>query len=271
MNFAASRHSAYRSVLGTWERNAALRWDVEPIVVGHRRLTTKHLIQETMVAVPISASVASVPAVGVIVASDDGWIRLWSQSLEKIYWERRVDSSVYASLIVDHANECVIVVSTRGLACSFTLRGELVWAQQLERAVFATPVIDSFRNVVHIATFGSRCVGLDVETGAEVYRVDTPQPWFESFGLAGHRDIYASPVVSPASVLVLAAGEHVVGITDEGRIAWSVDLDVSIKASPVLVRDGQLAVICGVDGSCALVDTKDVTIQVSGRARLGVG
>lgn len=255
--FATSRHSPERNVLTGRGARASVRWHSEPAVLGHRRLTTTHLVDGSTVPVPVSASVAVVRGVGAVVASDDGYVRLWDPSFSRSYWKRRVDRSVYAGLVVDHEHERVLVASTSGLVCCLTLRGELSWAHPLDREVFATPVIDPRARIVHVATFDSECVALDLDSGTVRARVDVPRPWSAPSGLASSRDVYASPVVTPGSVAIVAAGEHVIAWTEHDGVLWSVDLDAGIKASPTLVLDGTAVVVCAVDGSCVLLDVAD--------------
>lgn len=232
-------------------------WGAEPAVFGYRKLTATHTVHGTTIPVPVSASPAILRGIGVVIASDDGWVRLWDQSLERLFWERRLDRNVYASLIVDHRRDRIIVASTSGLVCSLTLRGELAWAQNLQQPVFATPVVDAESLMVHIATFGSTCVGLALESGAIRYRTVVPAPWHAPHGLAAKRDIYSSPLVSSESNTIVCAGEHVIGLSSDGALLWSLDLGASIKASPVLVQDGSAVVVCAVDGHCWMLSARD--------------
>lgn len=70
---------------------------------------------------PVSASPAVLPGVGAVLAADDGHVRLVDHSLAKTYWQRRLDSSIYASVVVDRSRRHVLVTATSGLvACGRT-------------------------------------------------------------------------------------------------------------------------------------------------------
>jgi outer membrane protein assembly factor BamB len=256
----AFRHDPTKSTLLV-RSDLAVDWRAEPAVCGYRKLTAVSPRTGTEIPVPVSATPAPVSGVGVVVASDDGYVRMLDRQLQKVYWQRRLDRSIYASLVVDRDRRTVIVATTSGLVTCLTLRGELVWSQALPHPVFATPAVSVERSLLHVATFGSRCYGLALEDGAVAFEAAVPEPWHAAHGgLAAHRDVYASPVVTAASTVVLCAGEHVVCLACDGATVWSRDLGVGMKASPVAVGEGEAVVACAVDGSCTLLAASDGSV-----------
>lgn len=264
MRLAAARHSPERSVISTHGAPSDMRWGSEPAVFAYRKLTAIHRVTGEETSVPINASQAIIRGIGVISASDDGMVRFWDSALRKVYWERKLNDRVYASLTVDHLRERILVATTSGLVCSLTLRGEVAWARHVDLAVFATPVVDQVSDALHVATFESTCTGLDLATGNVRYRTALTTPWHHPDGLTSHRDIYASPVVTASSKTIVCAGEHVVAVSPDGNVDWDVDLAVTVRASPLLVRGSSSVIVCSVDGRCWMLNTRDgeVTRQV---------
>lgn len=253
----AFRHDPVKSTLLV-RPDVEVDWGAEPAVCGYRKLTAAHTRTGAEVEVPVSASPAVVSGLGVVLASDDGQVRLLDQQLGKVYWQRRLDRSIYASLVVDPDRRTVIVASTSGLVACFTLRGKLAWSQALPHPVFATPTVSTERSLLHVATFDSSCYGLRLDDGAVVFEAALPKPWYAAHGgMAAHRDVYSSPVLIADSTVVLCAGEHVVCLAGDGSTVWSRDLGVGMKASPVAVHGSDAVAVFAVDGSCRLLSATD--------------
>ncbi|MER6681958.1 PQQ-binding-like beta-propeller repeat protein [Streptomyces olivaceoviridis] len=263
----AFRHDPVKSVL-PGRGGGAFHWDREPAVCAHRRLThdSAHLGQT--VPVPVSSTPAVVAGVGVVVASDDGRLRFFDPGLGKVYWERRLDRSVYASLVVDQARRHVIVATTSGLITCFDLRGTLVWSRKAEFPVFATPTVLPGADLLVVAGFHSRCLGLALGTGELVYDRPLPRPWSAAHGgVAAYRDPYASPVPAADDTAVLCCGEHVVALAADGTEVWRQEIGHPVKASPALLHETGRLAVCPVDGRCVLLDAK--TGRPEAEVRLG--
>jgi outer membrane protein assembly factor BamB len=274
-NVSAFRHDPVKSVLvgalpaapGVGDPGT-FRWDREPIVCGYRRLTSQDRRIGVEVPVPVSATPAVVSGVGVLVASDDGYVRLYSRGLAKLYWERRLNSGIYASLVVDGRRRHVIVVSSSGLVVCFDLRGTLVWSTEIGAPVCATPAVLPQSDLLVVAAFRSRCVGVDLGTGARIFDRILPPPWHADYGgAASHRDPYASPVSTAEGNLIICCAEHVLCLRPDGTEIWRYETGQAIKASPAALHaTGQIAV-CPVDGRCLFLDNR--TGALHGEVSLG--
>lgn len=234
-----------------------MHWLREPVVFGHRRLTYDNQKLNRTVQVPVSATPAVVTGLGVLLASDDGFLRFHSRGLEKVYWERRLDSGVYASLVVDPVRAQVIVAATSGLVTCFDLRGTLVWATRIGVPVFATPTVIPQEDLLVVAGFHARCVGLNLETGERVFDRDLPEPWhMAQGGIASYRDPYASPVTTAEGTVIVCCGEHVVCLDPDGAQVWHHEGEQGIKASPVSVRKTDEIVVFTVGGTGLFLDSR---------------
>ncbi|MFE0181239.1 outer membrane protein assembly factor BamB family protein [Streptomyces olivaceus] len=246
----------------------AFRWDREPVVCGYRKLTNHDRRTGSKVTVPVSATPAVVSEVGVVVGSDDGYVRFFSRGLDRLYWERRLNSGIYASLVVDRRRRHVVVISTAGLAVCFDLRGNLVWSAETGAPVCATPVVLPGSDLLVIAAFHSRCVGLNLETGERVFDRNLPRPWHaEHGGTASYRDPYASPVGTADGYVIICCAEDVLCLRPDGTEVWCHRADEGIKASPVALHATAEVVVCLTDGRCLFLDSRTGTR----RADLSVG
>lgn len=253
----AFRHDPRKSVLQLRTPvSSAFRWDHEPAVCGYRRFTHRRTDGQ-QVCVPVCATPVAVVGLGAVFATYDGRVRLWDSGLEKPYWERRLDNAVYASPVVDPARQTVLVATTGGLVRSLDLRGRTRWSAGVDGPVYATPTILPGTDVLVIAAFGSRCVGLGLDTGARVFDRELPRPWHARWGgSAAHRDPYASPVTLDTGDVAVGCAEHVVCLAPDGAQRWCRDLDASVRASLVAVHgEGELAVVT-VDGRCTFLDSR---------------
>jgi outer membrane protein assembly factor BamB len=229
----------------------AIRWAIEPVVVGYQMLSYHNKALDRDFPVPVNATPCVVGGLGVVVASDDGYVRFHRRDLGKVYWERRLNSSVYASLVVDVTRRHVIVAATNGLIVCFDLRGKLVWWAEAGVPIFATPTVMPNSDLLVVAGFHSRCLGLRLDTGERVFDRSLPRPWHAAAGgAASYRDPYASPAATSMDTAVICCAEHVLCLTPDGSTLWQREIGHSVRASPVAVHaTGEIAV-AAVDGEC---------------------
>lgn len=254
---SAFRHDPRKTVLELRKpADSTFRWDDEPVVCGHRRFT--HLRKDGQrVSVPVCATPVAVTGLGAVFATYDGRVRLWNSGLEKPYWERRLDSAVYASPVADTVRRSVVVATTGGLVRSLDLRGRTRWSADVAGPVYATPTVLPGADVLVIAAFGSRCVGLRLDTGAQVFDRELPRPWHAEWGgSAAHRDPYASPVTLDTGDVAVGCAEHVVCLAPDGTQRWCRDLGASVRASLVAVHTDGVLAVATVDGRCTFLDSR---------------
>jgi outer membrane protein assembly factor BamB len=203
-----------------------------------------------------------------VFATYDGRVRLCDSSLQKVYWEHRLDAAVYASPVVDAARRTIVVATTGGLMQALDLRGRTVWSARTGGPVYATPTILPDAGVLVVSVFGSRCTGLRLDTGVTVFSRALPEPWpARCGGSAAHRDPYASPATLDTGDVAVGCAEHVVCLGPDGTQRWSRDLGASVRASPVAVHaEGEVAVAT-VDGRCTFLDSRSG--EVRGTVTLG--
>lgn len=254
----AFRHQPTKSVLEAQENTSRdCDWRFEPALSSHKAFTYYNRTKENEIAVPLSATPAIIEGVGVIVASDDGYVRLLDETLRKVYWERRLNSSIYASLVVDHDRRTVVVCSTTGLVCCLNLKGRLIWSREVGHPIFATPAPHGPTDSLVIAAFNQKCICLALSDGAERYQADLPPPWYVNAGLVGHRNPYASPVVDGSGRAFLCSGEIVTSLDAEGALRWQSNVGGEIKASPILDEEQEQLVVQSVDGTVSFMKCAD--------------
>ncbi|WP_406316694.1 PQQ-binding-like beta-propeller repeat protein [Streptosporangium sp. NBC_01639] len=249
---SAFRHDPGKSVLTLpGKAGRPSRWSSEPAVCGHRRLTHVREDHDRPIPVPVCATPAVVVGAGVVVAGYDGYVSFHSRFLDKVYWSRRLDSPVYASLVVDADRRRVVAAATSGLVVCFDLRGRRVWSTNVEVPVYATPTLLPEEDVLVIAAFGGRCVGLDLDSGALLFNRSLREPWHAGHGgSAAGRDPYASPAATAEGSVIVCCAEHVLCLAPDGTELWSQDLGHSVRASPVVLNSQEQVVAFSVDGRC---------------------
>jgi outer membrane protein assembly factor BamB len=205
---------------------------------------------------------------GVIVAGYDGYTRFYDRALNKVYWKRRLDSAIYASLVLDLGRRRVVAAATSGMVACFDLRGELAWSAHTGVPIYATPTVLPACGVLVLAAFGSRCVGLRLDTGEQVFDRCLPRPWHSAHGgSAAYRDPYASPVTTEAESVIVCCAENVVCLASDGTELWRQEIGHAIKASPVALHATGEVAVCPVDGRCLFLDNRSG--QLKGEVFLG--
>jgi len=236
---------------------ARVDWNREPAVCGYRRLVYQPAGGTRTVEVPVSASPVVVSGAGAILAASDGTLSFYDRELSKVYWQHRMDSPVYASLVADPRRRRVVVVATNGLAACFDLRGQLIWSARVGDPVYATPTILPDTDTLVIAAFNSRCLGLDLQTGATVFDSQLPKPWHAAYNSStAHRDAYASQVTTGEGNVVLCCAEHVLCLAPDGKELWRAEISQSIKASPAALHEHGEVVVAPVNGRCVFLDSR---------------
>ena len=252
----AFRHDPRKTVLALRDSfGHSFRWDTEPVVCGYRRFT--HLRKDQTIPVPVCAAPVAVVGLGAVFATYDGRVRLCDSSLQKVYWEHRLDSAVYASPVADPSRRTVVVAATSGLVKALDLHGQPVWSARVDGPVYATPTVLPEAGVLVAAVFGSRCVGLRLDTGKKVFSRALPAPWHAHCeGSAAYRDPYASPATLDTGGVVVGCAEHVICLDPDGTQRWCRDLGASVRASPVAVHTEGALAVATVDGRCTFLDSR---------------
>lgn len=239
-------------------------WCHEPVLCGHRRMRFYNAKLQREIAAPISATPTIIRRAGVIVASDDGYVRFFDSMLSKVYWEHRLNAGVYASLVVDADREVVIVFTTKGEAVVFGYKGDIRWQADMGVPVFATPTLSPGADVLAIAGFHHQAIGFSLATGDRLYQSDLPPPWGKAFGaLAAFRNPYTSPVITEDGMAIHCSGHSVVALDRDGARCWVTELPADIKASPVLLEGLAKVFVTDVSGRVTAVSlhTGDVLDQ----------
>jgi outer membrane protein assembly factor BamB len=253
---AGFRHDPVKAVVPMPGDLAVPDWRREPVVCGYRLLSYHNKTLNQDIAVPVSATPAVIGGIGVVVAADDGYVRFHSRDLSKVFWERRLNSGVYASLVVDATRRRVVVAATNGLIVCFDLKGRLVWSADAGVPVFATPTVLPQADVLVVAGFHGRCLGLELATGEKVFDRTLPRPWHDAHGgSASYRDPYASPAATEADTAIVGCAEHVLCLAADGTTVWERRIGHSVRASPAVVHaTGEVAVL-PVTGECVFLDS----------------
>lgn len=135
-----------------------------------------------------------------------------------------------------------------------------MWSASLGVPVFATPTVLPASDVLVVAGFHSRCFGLSLEDGAEIFDRALPKPWHAAHGgSASHRDPYASPVATRDGNAVVCCAERVICLGPEGKTLWEQEIGHGIKVSPTALHDTDEIAVCPVDGLLRFLDAETGT------------
>ncbi len=252
------RHNPNKYTLKPHRRPSKIVWKKEPAVTGHRQLRYHNRKLNRMISVPVSASPAIIRDFGVILASDDGFVRFFRTGLDKEFWRLRLPSSIYASLVVDPVAEQVLVAATSGLITALDLRGKIRWQKEVGTPIFATPALQIDLRRLGIGAFGHKAISLDLDTGNTIFKYDLPPPWYENYGgKSAYRSPYSSPEFSINGDLIVCCGHTVVCLKSNGTPRWQVNLSAEIKSSPVICERTDTVAIATVSGDCHLIGLID--------------
>lgn len=244
-----------KSVLPLHDVAGRTAWQREPAVCGYQRVTHQAADGRT-IPVPVCGTPAIVTGAGVVVAGYDGSIRFHNRTLDRVFWERRLDGAVYASLVVDADRRTIVVATVKGVVTCVDLRGRTVWSTDTGLPLYATPSLVPASGLVVFATFHSKCVALDLLTGSRMFVRDLPRPWSADYGgSAVDRDPYASPVVTEDGNIVVCCAEHVLCLAPDGREVWRTEIGHAVRASPAILPSRGEVAVCAVNGHCFFLDT----------------
>lgn len=230
-------------------------WWVEPALAGYSRLEHAGKSDDKAIPVPVCATPAILPGVGVIVGAYDGTVRLFDPLFEKTFWTRRLFAPIYAPLLWLPEGDRVIVADTRGTVVCFSLKGAEIWTLMLDKPVY--PAMEVLRGTgrIFVCCFDGELTVIDADKGDIVAQAQLPRPWFaERAPRAGHRDPYASPIqIGPDRVLVSAANT-LTAFDCAGEVVWRHVGKAQYRASPTACSTHSTVLATSVDGMCSLLD-----------------
>lgn len=249
------RHHPSKSNLRGQEDHTGVHWEMEPVVTAHRSIKYFNQKRQEDILVPIHATPAIIADIGLVVASDEGLLRFMAPKLDRIYWERQLYCTVYASLVVDPLRKRVIVATTKGRVISFNLKGQIEWQTDLEGPIFATPAICPAYDLLSVAAFGNHGYGLSLENGEIQYSISLPAPWHAPYqSLPSARNPYSSPAVTSSGKTIFCSGNHVLCVGPTGLLIWEKELGAEIKSSPVIHKESNQVAVAAVNGSLVFLD-----------------
>ncbi len=133
----------------------------------------------------------------------------------------------------------------------------MVWSANVGVPLYATPTVLPQSEVLVFAAFHSRCIGLRLETGDQVFDQQLPPPWHSPHGgVAAYRDPYASPATTEVDTAIVCCAEHVLCLAPDGTELWRQDIGHAIKASPAALHATGEVAVCPVDGRCLFLDSR---------------
>ena len=132
-----------------------------------------------------------------------------------------------------------------------------MWHADTGVQLYATPTVLPGSDVLVLAGFGSRCLGLELATGRQVFDRELPRPWHAAIGgSAAHRDPYASPAATADGTVVLGCAEHLLCLAPDGSELWRRELGAAVRSSPAAVHAVGEVAACSVDGTCHFLDAR---------------
>ncbi|WP_148193920.1 PQQ-binding-like beta-propeller repeat protein [Pseudomonas syringae] len=229
-------------------------WDVEPVITALREFVYYNKTLDSTVRVSLSATQIIIEGVGLIVCSDDGYVRLLKLDLGAQFWELRLAAPIYSSPIYLRDKKTVVVCSTGGTVCAISLTGKALWRASLPCPVYAGSVY--CEGIIFVATFNYNLYLLNADTGAIIRHCHLPPPRGAKInGLAAFRDPYGSPCIVDNNVVVVC-GEHILCFSGAGDVIWSTALSALIKSSPAFSKTADCLLVASVDGKVTLLNPK---------------
>lgn len=252
----AFRHHPNKTRIRINEKNVnrVIDWSIEPVVSGLVRQKYYNNKEKRSFDVPVSATPAVVEGVGVIVASDDGYIRFYSMGFKKIYWERRINSSFYASPVFSSKRKYIYICSTNGDVLAISLSGVVKWHTKLEHGIYSTPAINIQDDIFIVATFDSLLFYLNLNDGKVINKIELDKPWHYGFSLNAQRYVYASVAMTRGNLTIICNSTTIYEFDEFGKIVWKKNLKDEVKSSPVVIDDLNLVVVFTVKGNCLFFD-----------------
>lgn len=231
-------------------------WSTEPVATAHRQFTYQNKIKDKEFAVPLSATPVVIEGVGIIVVSDDGFIRFMNFKLDKIFWERRLSASIYSSPIFAPEIDAVIVASMNGKIVAWSLSGTPKWQVKIEDPIYASLVISQRR--LFVACFNRAFHAFDLHTGKGCFSLKLNPSWgVAAGGIASFRDPYATPCVQRDGSIVVACGESLACYSPNGESNWHAYLHAGVRSSPASSHSTDRVIVGLVNGDVVVLDGRN--------------
>lgn len=251
MHSATARHDPVRFISTDVHDDAGVvRWAKAPALI-----TTEHLEHVAKdgrrLPVPISAT-PLVSSDSVLTCGYDGRIRRHDRNLGSQCVVHRMAGPIYPTPVLTNDGRAVILGSRGTLAC-LNPNGQLLWEVETRGPAAASPTLVSEEQAA-ICHLGGHLSLLSLADGHSIWSVSLPRPWYHKLGSPdAEREPYATPL-SALGLLVVAAGEHALCFDLNGHLCWSVDLDATVRASPVFVPEVGRVVLGLIDGRVVSLD-----------------
>jgi len=246
-------------------------WDFEPIVSNYKKITYQNQTMNKEFNVPISATPIIVPGHGVIVCSDEGYIRFFKEDFSEIFWELRAKEDIYSTPIFDSPGFAFIVSTSKGNIFKIDLNGNILWHTNLKNPIYGVGKICYRTNNIYLSGFNQKGHILNNKTGKEKKRIDLPSPWYNNFPtVAGHRDPYAGPALTKEGNVLFTNGEFLTCVSSEGEILWKNNITHIVKSTPAVSFTRDLGILGNVRGEIILFrpETGEILKNIKTNAKI---
>lgn len=232
-------------------------WKQEPVINSFRHMTFFNAKQQRNIDVPVAATPIALDGGEIVVASEDGFLRRYTNTFSEVRWETRVNARLYASPTVCEGRNMLIAASTKGHILAVNDDGVLLWRADLKECIYNSPLFCDRSNQIFVSSFNHKLFSLNASTGDLLWKRDLSAPWGNTFhATAGFRDPYAGPAPDFEGGCIQCSAEHISRYDSSGRQLWVKNTGHTVRTTAAISKPANVGLAGSVNGSAFLFDVR---------------
>jgi len=213
--------------------------------------------QQRNIDVPVAATPIALDGGEIVVASEDGFLRRYTNTFSEVRWETRVNARLYASPTVCEGRNMLIAASTKGHILAVNDDGVLLWRADLKECIYNSPLFCDRSNQIFVSSFNHKLFSLNASTGDLLWKRDLSAPWGNTFhATAGFRDPYAGPAPDFEGGCIQCSAEHISRYDSSGRQLWVKNTGHTVRTTAAISKPANVGLAGSVNGSAFLFDVR---------------